>query len=61
MPAEHGGEFIDTRHVHLRGLARELGLQLDDLWQGDVSGSISPSWIDGNYFHYSRVNTSPGR
>ena len=24
--AEHGGEFIDTRHVHIRGLARELGL-----------------------------------
>ncbi|GAB3665631.1 hypothetical protein GCM10027589_30320 [Actinocorallia lasiicapitis] len=28
--AEHGGEFIDTRHVHLRRLVRELGLKLDD-------------------------------
>jgi monoamine oxidase len=27
---EHGGEFIDTRHVQLRGLVRELGLRLDD-------------------------------
>ena len=50
--AEHGGEFIDTRHVHLRGLAAELGLQLDDLWQGDVGGSVSPSWFDGHYFQY---------
>ena len=50
--AEHGGEFIDTRHVHLRGLARELGLQLDDLWQGDVPDAISPSWINGGYFDY---------
>jgi monoamine oxidase len=50
--AEHGGEFIDTRHVHLRGLARQLGLQLDDLWNGDVPDAISPSWINGGYFDY---------
>ena len=55
--AEHGGEFIDTRHVHLRGLARELGLQLDDLWEGDVPDAISPSWINGGYFnYYGKVN-----
>ena len=55
--AEHGGEFIDTRHVHLRGLAAELGLQLDDLWQGDVPDAISPSWINGGYFdYYDKVN-----
>ena len=40
--AEHGGEFIDTRHVHLRGLAKELGLPLDDLWEGWMQGSIWP-------------------
>lgn len=28
--AEHGGEFIDTSHVHIRRLARELGLKLED-------------------------------
>ncbi|HEY6277839.1 MAG TPA: NAD(P)/FAD-dependent oxidoreductase, partial [Streptosporangiaceae bacterium] len=59
--AEHGGEFIDTRHVHLRGLAAELGLQLDDLWKGDVAGAVSPSWIDGGYFHYSKVNAQLDR
>jgi len=36
--AEHGGEFIDTRHVHIRGLAEELGLPLDDLWKGWLPG-----------------------
>ena len=30
--AEHGGEFIDTRHVHISMLAQELGLELDDLF-----------------------------
>jgi monoamine oxidase len=54
--AEHGGEFIDTRHVHLRGLAAELGLHLDDLWKGDVPGSVSPSWINGHYFRYAMVS-----
>jgi hypothetical protein len=56
--AEHGGEFIDTRHVHLRALAAELHLQLDDLWQGDVAGSVSPSWINGQYFAGARVDAA---
>lgn len=43
--AEHGGEFIDTRHVQLRRLVAALGLHLDDLWpayeeQGDVDGLL---------------------
>ena len=32
--AEHGGEFVDTRHVQLRRLISTLGLKLDDLWAG---------------------------
>ncbi len=44
--AEHGGEFIDTRHVHIRQLARQLGLTLDDLWTGTSTGSYSPRWVD---------------
>jgi monoamine oxidase len=59
--AEHGGEFIDTRHVHLRGLAAELGLPLDDLWKGDVAGAVSPSWLSGHYFHYAQVNAQLNR
>jgi monoamine oxidase len=43
--AEHGGEFVDTRHTQLRRLVAALGLHLDDLWpayeeQGDVSGLL---------------------
>lgn len=44
---EHGGEFIDTRHVHLLGLARELDLRVDDLWETWESGSSSLTWVDG--------------
>ncbi len=44
--AEHGGEFIDTRHVHLRQLVRELGLELDDLFAAR-SGPYSPNWVRG--------------
>ena len=43
--AEHGGEFVDTRHVQLRRLVAALGLQLDDLFpayedEGDVTGLL---------------------
>ncbi|MGZ5213950.1 MAG: flavin monoamine oxidase family protein [Actinomycetota bacterium] len=43
--AEHGGEFVDTRHVQLRRLVAALDLHLDDLWpayeeEGDVSGLL---------------------
>ena len=54
--AEHGGEFIDTRHVHLRGLAAELGLPLDDLWKGDAAGAVSPNWLGGHYFPQATLN-----
>jgi monoamine oxidase len=47
--AEHGGEFIDTRHVHLLGLAKELGLTMEDLWKGEGTGPVSPSWVRGDY------------
>jgi len=30
--AEHGGEFVDTRHRQLRRLVHELGLSFTDLW-----------------------------
>ncbi|MGW3658271.1 FAD-dependent oxidoreductase [Streptomyces sp. NPDC005151] len=36
--AEHGGEFIDTRHVHIRRLAAELDLALDDREAGAQEG-----------------------
>lgn len=44
---EHGGEFVDTRHVHLRVLVEELGLELDDLWSAWVPGSTWLTYVDG--------------
>jgi monoamine oxidase len=34
--AELGGELIDTDHVRIRAMARELGIELDDLAQDDA-------------------------
>ncbi|HSS68165.1 MAG TPA: FAD-dependent oxidoreductase, partial [Nocardioidaceae bacterium] len=34
--AEHGGEFIDTRHTAMRGLAQRFGLELEDTY--DMGG-----------------------
>ena len=45
--AEHGGEFIDTRHVHIRRIARELGLTLEDREAATGGGSVSPLWLRG--------------
>jgi monoamine oxidase len=44
---EHGGEFIDTRHVHIRGIVEELGLQLDDLYASWGADWKSFTWLDG--------------
>lgn len=44
--AEHGGEFIDSRHRLMRGLAREFGLELVDLYA--VANPGSPRlWLNG--------------
>jgi monoamine oxidase len=42
---ELGGELIDTDHVRIRALAAELGLELDDLLQGDSGRDTW--WFDG--------------
>jgi len=43
--AELGGELIDSGHTHLRGLAQELGLAIDDLAPGGVEER--PVWFFG--------------
>jgi monoamine oxidase len=56
--AEHGGEFIDTRHVHIRQLARELGLGLDDLWAGDTpSNARWPAYVRGKIRTGKQIHT----
>jgi monoamine oxidase len=44
--AELGGELIDTGHAHLRRLARELGIPIDDL-ATDVPDERSVWFFDG--------------
>ncbi len=46
--AEHGGQFVDSRHTQLRSLAAELGVELVDTFTQDIpSGSTGYRWLDG--------------
>jgi monoamine oxidase len=50
--AEHGGEFIDSRHKRMRALAAHFGLELTDLYA--VSNPGSPRlWLNGARRHRS--------
>ena len=53
--AEHGGEFIDSRHLHILRLAKRLDLPIDDLWK-DFSGTFSPIWDWGGYLHRTTIH-----
>jgi monoamine oxidase len=44
---EHGGELIDQGHTALRQLAQELGLELDNLVQGEQNGREPAYFFDG--------------
>lgn len=45
--AEHGGEFIDTRHRVIRRLVGELGLELTDVREAKPRGTSGRLWFDG--------------
>ena len=46
--SEHGGEFIDTRHVQIRRIVRELGLTLEDRQSAEPPDDArSPLWLNG--------------
>ena len=46
--AEHGGQYIDSRHRHIRSLAKELRIPLVDTFeQSFPAGSLDPLWLDG--------------
>ena len=47
LVAEHGGELIDTGHLEIRQLCRELGLGLDNLLQAEKAGTEALYWFDG--------------
>lgn len=45
--AEHGGEFLDSRHRRMRRLAERFGLQLDDLFAEGDHGRTR-LWLKGD-------------
>jgi monoamine oxidase len=44
--AEHGGEFIDSRHKRIRALAKRFGFELTDLYAVDNPGAPR-LWLNG--------------
>ena len=50
--AENGGEFISSEHTHMRRLAGEMGLTLDDLraWDKLQPGTEDLYWVHGRRY-----------
>jgi monoamine oxidase len=55
LVAEHGGELIDTGHLEIRQLAKELGLALDNLLQGETNGTEPLYHFDGRPYTYEEA------
>jgi len=53
--AESGGESVNSDHDSMRSLLRELGLDLEDLWDGYPSGTGPISSFDGMSYRPSDV------
>jgi monoamine oxidase len=45
--AEHGGELIDSGHIEIKQLVKELGFTLDNLYQGETNGTEPLYFFDG--------------
>jgi len=43
--AEHGGELVNSADVHLKQLIGELGLELEDLFKGEIFGGRHSAWL----------------
>ena len=52
--AEHGGEFIDSTHDAIRGLAASLDLQLDDLLAAEPKNATS-LYAFGNGYSFAQA------
>jgi monoamine oxidase len=53
--AEHGGELIDQGHTHIRQLAQELGLRLDNLLAAEANGTEPFYDFDGKPYSYAEA------
>src|SRR5438270_2045287 len=52
---EHGGELIDQGHTAMRHLASELGFTLDNLLQGEPSGTDDFYYVNGGPYLYAQL------
>jgi monoamine oxidase len=52
---EHGGELIDQGHTAMRQLVSELGFTLDNLLQGEPSGTEDFYWVNGGKYTYDQL------
>jgi monoamine oxidase len=52
---EHGGELIDQGHTAIRHLASKLGLELENLLQGEASGTKPTYYVDGSQYTYAQA------
>jgi monoamine oxidase len=52
---EHGGELIDSGHKALRGLAQELGLQLDNLIKAEANGADELGYFFGKPYTFAQM------
>jgi monoamine oxidase len=50
--AEHGGELIDQSHKHIRQLAQELGLRLDNVLAAQANGTEPCYFFDGSTYGF---------
>lgn len=53
---ERGGELIDTGHRAIRQLARELGLQTDDLLAAEPAGTEPFYYFNGQPYTYAQAS-----
>src|SRR5215211_5715255 len=56
LVAEHGGELIDTGHIEIRQLAKELGFTLDNLLQGETNGTEPLYYFDGKPYTFKEAS-----
>jgi monoamine oxidase len=52
---ERGGELIDTGHLEIRQLCKELRLPLDNLHQAEVNGTEPLYYFDGEPYTYAEA------
>src|SRR5215217_898820 len=56
LVAEHGGELIDTGHIEIRQLVKELGFTLENLLQGETNGTEPLYFFDGAPYTYEEAS-----